>query len=199
MVARPRAVSSGPELKRSTLQSRGGPARVSWIRLHSVAAMQQPVIRYPSQFRPRQGGYLPASRWHSLSPRVPIPEAKPRLSFQSRKVLRSSHHSRFPKPHRHSQILVRARNFGQVGSKVHEFEGSITFTLYCAIASPESSSYLVSSTGSPTDAASAIVPGPALVTRISAATIYSGMLEVNPRPITSTFPTLPLVFADSSA
>mmetsp|Transcript_21308 Transcript_21308/g.46527 ORF Transcript_21308/g.46527 Transcript_21308/m.46527 type:complete len:209 (+) Transcript_21308:348-974(+) len=55
---------------------------------------------------------------------------------------------------------------------------------------------LVIRTGRPTAAASAIVPGPALDTKTSAATMYSGMLVRNP---SGRIATLPLVGAVASA
>mmetsp|Transcript_17270 Transcript_17270/g.22454 ORF Transcript_17270/g.22454 Transcript_17270/m.22454 type:complete len:205 (+) Transcript_17270:401-1015(+) len=47
---------------------------------------------------------------------------------------------------------------------------------------------LVSMTGKPTAAASAMVPGPAFVTNTSEAAIYSAMFVINPRPTTLTCP-----------
>jgi hypothetical protein len=48
--------------------------------------------------------------------------------------------------------------------------------------------YLVSMIGKPTAAASAIVPGPALDTNTSEATMYASIFVTNPRPTTVTLP-----------
>mmetsp|Transcript_12677 Transcript_12677/g.16005 ORF Transcript_12677/g.16005 Transcript_12677/m.16005 type:complete len:270 (+) Transcript_12677:22-831(+) len=58
---------------------------------------------------------------------------------------------------------------------------------------------LVSMIGSPTDAASAIVPGPAFEMRMSAATIYSAMFVMNPSPTTFTSPVLTLLELNATA
>mmetsp|Transcript_13702 Transcript_13702/g.39308 ORF Transcript_13702/g.39308 Transcript_13702/m.39308 type:complete len:211 (-) Transcript_13702:147-779(-) len=55
----------------------------------------------------------------------------------------------------------------------------------------------VSMTGSATEAASAIVPGPALDTNTSAATIYSAMLDTNPRGTTLTRPVAQALLSSS--
>lgn len=157
------------------------------------------MSQYPIQFHLRHKGSQPFGQPGSSSPSTQNLATICLQSFQSLLGLHSNHRIHSPIRHLRYLLLVRVRNCGwgewlklsDDANNNSEDENKTDHII----------SYLVSMTGKPTEAASAMVPGPAFVTRISAATMYSGILVMKPSPTTSTrpLPLVPFVSAESSA